>query len=65
MMYAAQIVDGMVAQVIVGDSAWAIERLGGVWVDTVELVGIGWAYEDGEFVPPAAEEPEPDEPSDG
>jgi len=50
--YAAQIVDGIVTQVIVGDAAWAVERLGGVWVDTEDLVGIGWTFEDGTFTPP-------------
>ena len=52
MMYAAEIVDGMVTQVIVGDAAWAVERLGGTWVDSVELVGIGWTFQDGTFIAP-------------
>jgi hypothetical protein len=30
--YAARIEGGTVVQVIVGDPAWAAERLGGVWV---------------------------------
>lgn len=46
--YAARIVDGTVAQVIVGTAAWASDRLGGVWVDSPTKVGVGWEqYEDG------------------
>lgn len=54
--YAAHIVDGLVAQVIVGTAAWAVEHLGGLWVQPPELVGIGWAYIDGQIIPP---EPDP------
>jgi hypothetical protein len=57
--YAAQVTDGLVTQVIVGDAAWANSRLGGTWVDTDTLVGIGWTY-DGTFTPP----PAPDEADD-
>lgn len=42
--YAAEIIDGLVTQVIVGDASWAIERLGGQWVDSDTLVGIGWTW---------------------
>jgi hypothetical protein len=59
-MYAAQVVDGTVAQVIVGTAEWANSRLDGTWVDTDTLVGIGWTYTDGTFTPPPA--PEIDEP---
>jgi hypothetical protein len=31
-MYAAKHVDGTVVQVIVGDPAWAADRLGGDWL---------------------------------
>jgi len=55
-VYAALVEDGLVVQVIVGDVDWANDRLDGVWVGSDVLVGIGWAYEDGEFVAP---EPEP------
>jgi hypothetical protein len=55
-VYSALIVDALVAQVIVGDVDWANSRLGGTWVGSDELVGIGWGYVDGQFVPP---EPEP------
>jgi hypothetical protein len=51
--YAALIIDGLVAQVIVGTAQWAVEHLGGEWVQPPELVGIGWAYVDGQIIPPA------------
>jgi len=51
-MYAVQVEDGTVVQVIVGDAAWANSRLDGTWVDSDVLVGIGWTY-DGTFTPPA------------
>lgn len=59
--YAAEIVDGKVSQVIVGDAPWANEKLGGFWVDTDTLVGIGWTWsqQDG-FQPPVYEEPTPE-----
>jgi hypothetical protein len=60
MTYAAQVEDGTVTQVIVGDAAWANSRLDGTWVDTDTLVGIGWTYTDGTFTPP----PTPDEAPD-
>jgi hypothetical protein len=62
MTYAAQVEDGTVIQVIVGDAGWANSRLGGTWVDTDTLVGIGWTYTDGTFTPPPA--PEIDEAPD-
>jgi hypothetical protein len=55
-VYAALVEDGLVVQVIVGDVDWANDRLDGVWVGSDVLVGIGWSYQDGEFVAP---EPEP------
>ena len=54
MTYAAQVTDGTVTQVIVGTADWANSRLDGTWVDTPTLVGIGWTFEDGTFVPPPA-----------
>jgi hypothetical protein len=54
--YAAQVTDGTVTQVIVGDADWANSRLDGTWVDSATLVGIGWGFVDGQFVPPAAPE---------
>jgi hypothetical protein len=59
-MYAAQVTDGTVTQVIVGTASWANQRLDGTWVDTPTLVGIGWTYTDGQFTPP----PAPDEADD-
>jgi hypothetical protein len=58
--YAAQVTDGTVTQVIVGDAAWANSRLDGTWVDSLTLVGIGWGFVDGQFVPP----PAPDDPDE-
>jgi hypothetical protein len=51
--YAAHIIDGLVAQVIVGTADWAVEHLGGEWVEPPELVGIGWELVDGVIRPPA------------
>ena len=56
--YAAKVEDGTVTEVIVGDQAWASERLGGFWVGSDVKVGIGWLYENGHIVPPPAPEPE-------
>jgi hypothetical protein len=56
-MYAAQVDDGTVVQVIVGTADWANERLDGTWVDSATLVGIGWGY-DGQFTPPTPIEEE-------
>lgn len=51
--YAAQIENGIVLQAIVGDAAWAADRLSGMWHGTDTKVGIGWTYteQDG-FRPP-------------
>ncbi len=57
--YAANIIDGVVAQVIVGTADWAVDNLGGMWVDSLVKVGAGWAYIDGHIVPPAPD-PQPD-----
>jgi hypothetical protein len=62
MTFAAQVEDGTVVQVIVGDAAWANSRLDGDWYDSDVLVGIGWTYTDGTFTPPPA--PEIDEAPD-
>jgi hypothetical protein len=60
-MYAALVEDGTVVQVIVGDAAWARARLGGEWVGTETLVGIGWQLVDGLLIAPEVErEPELD-----
>lgn len=58
-MYAAQVESGFVVQVIVGDAEWASNALGGFWIGSKELVGIGWRLLDGEWIapPPPVEEP--------
>jgi hypothetical protein len=57
--YAAQVDDtGTVVQVIVGTADWATTRLGGVWLDTDTLVGIGWQVVDGTITPPEPDEHE-------
>jgi hypothetical protein len=58
-MYAAKHVDGTVVQVIVGDPAWAADRLGGDWLPSDAKVGVGWQVADGTITPP-----EPDEDSE-
>jgi hypothetical protein len=55
-MYAAKVQDGLVQQVIVGDPVWAADRLGGEWAGSDSKVGIGWAYTDGTFTPPAPDD---------
>jgi len=55
--YAAEIHDGKVVQVVVGMSEWATERLGGTWVDSDVLVGVGWTYTDADGFRP--EQPYP------
>jgi hypothetical protein len=59
--YAAQVTDDVVTQVIVGTAEWANARLDGDWHDSDTLVGIGWAYTDGTFVPPLAPDVEEDD----
>lgn len=54
---AAKIDNGLVTDIIVGDYNWAIERLGGEWIDiTDRVVGVGYEYTNGEFV---ARNPQP------
>jgi hypothetical protein len=62
--YAAHIEHDTVTQVIVGNAAWAVEHLGGEWVDSPTKVGIGWLLVDGEIVPPPAPDVEPDDVTD-
>lgn len=59
--YAARIEDGTVTQVIVGDPAWAADRLGGTWLPSAVKVGVGWHVQDGLIVPPPTPEPGPDD----
>lgn len=56
MMYAVSVVRNVVAQVIVGNASWAVENLGGEWVDSESKVGVGWLLVDGKIVPPPAPE---------
>lgn len=52
--YAAQIDNGVVIQVIVGTAEWANTRLGGLWIDSATLVGIGWSWNETDgFQPPS------------
>jgi hypothetical protein len=55
-MYAAKVENSMVTQVIVGDPAWAADRLGGDWLPSDVKVGVGWQVVDGTITAP---EPEP------
>lgn len=62
-LYVAQIRDGVVVDVTVATSAtignaeWCMERLGGFWVDSDTLVGIGWTWDEiNGFQPPAPAE---------
>jgi len=47
--YAAQLNNNIVSQVIVGNYEWAIENLGGVWVDCTcgenPCASIGYIYD--------------------
>jgi hypothetical protein len=58
-MYAAKVENSMVTQVIVGDPAWAADRLGGNWLPSDVKVGVGWQVVDGTITAP-----EPDEDSE-
>jgi len=52
--YAAELNDdNVVVRVIVGTAAWAVDNLGGEWVQPPELVGIGWELVDEVIRPPA------------
>jgi hypothetical protein len=47
---AAKIENGLVIDLIIGDYNWAIDRLGGEWIDaTHKTIGIGYEYIDGNF----------------
>lgn len=63
-MYSAEIVDGVVTRVIVGDPAWAADNLGGVWVAADDpYPGPGWTWDGVMFTPPAVEDdPELEDP---
>jgi hypothetical protein len=60
--YAAQLINNIVEDVIVGNYEWAIENIGGEWIDCTDgdkpCAGIGFSYdpETGTFSPPLVEE---------
>jgi hypothetical protein len=58
-IYAAQIENDLVVQVIVGDPVWAAENIGGVWVGSDTKVGIGWLWDGVSLAPSPAPEPGP------
>ena len=47
--YAAQILDNIVTEIIVGDYVWANENLEGDWVDCTDngelIAGVGYIYD--------------------
>jgi hypothetical protein len=51
---AAELNDDVVVRVIVGTADWAVEHLGGVWVDIDHKAGPGWTYDGTQLVPPPA-----------
>jgi hypothetical protein len=59
--YAAQIIDNIVEDVIVANYEWAIEKIGGEWVDCTDgdrpSAGIGFTYdpETKTFIQPSVE----------
>jgi len=51
--YAARIENNTVIEVIVGTAEWATTRLGGTWVNSETVVGIGWTWDEvNGFQPP-------------
>lgn len=54
MIYAAEVTEGIVTRVVVVTS----ETDGLITIGTENVVGIGWSYEDGVFVPPVYVEEE-------
>lgn len=56
-VYAAKVEDGVVTQVIVGTAEWAIQRLGGYWVDSGIPVWLGGTWDEvNGFQPPTPPE---------
>jgi hypothetical protein len=59
--YAAELDgDNVVIRGICGTAAWAVEHLGGTWVDCDHKFGPGWVF-DGENIVPPEPDPEPPE----
>jgi hypothetical protein len=60
--YAAQLIENVVEDVIVANYEWAIEKIGGEWVDCTDgdkpSAGIGFTYDPATetFSPPPVEE---------
>jgi len=53
-MYAAELSESnVVLRVIVGSAEWAIENLGGTWVESESKIGIDWVLFGDELRPPA------------
>jgi hypothetical protein len=53
--YCALIVNNMVSDLIVADYEWVTANLAGQWLDLGGdplTVGIGYTYENGQFIPP-------------
>ena len=50
--------NGVVLRVIVGTAAWAVEHLGGEWVDIDHKAGPGWIYDGTDVVPTPAPDPD-------
>lgn len=51
--YACLIVDGVVADIVVGTSEWAEQNLEGVWRESESKIGVGWMWDENNgFRPP-------------
>jgi hypothetical protein len=58
-VYGAKIENGIVSEVIVGTASWAVDRLGGLWINSDTLVGIGWTWDEiNGFQPPTVDQVE-------
>lgn len=58
-MNIAKVTNNTIENVIVADSVqWAIDNLGGEWIEQPEGVGLGWTLEGDTWVAPPAVEPE-------
>lgn len=55
MIYAYKVENGIVVNGIVGNAAWAMEKLGGFWVESETLAWIGGIWDEvNGFQPPPA-----------
>ena len=56
--YAAEVLDGVVVRVIVGDATWAADTFGGDWVPVADVFpGVGWLWDGATFASPFTEPP--------